>query len=779
VFDMLARTGGHAASKQYTLASMRGDFVTLSSSGEPLPDTEYRTPRVTAPGGRRDPFEAPAGYQKVPPSRVDLMLTRLAIALTLIATVLFLLDSGGVLVDRIAGGKIAGSVEQFVFIGIVAMMVYGAFVYLVARLGYVQRHAEHEPASPEEIDAFLYESTPKPIVFLLPSYKEEERVVWQGLMSAAVQEYPDRRVVLLIDDPPATPGTADGDALDRTRWLVRRLRHLLAIEAARIGAHAHRFESLAGQSEETIDEARTILHQLLTDAAWWFRERIAEIEISDHTDRLFVDQVLEPGVQEFEQAARAVATGPGGSSVELVAPYRKLRCRFEAQVTSFERKQYVSLSNEPNKAMNLNSYIGLIGKQFIEQPAGGAASQHVHDGPTRFEIIPSADYVITLDADSILLPGYAARLVHLMEQPGNEQVAVAQTPYSAVPGASKRVERLAGATTDIMYLMHQGFTRHGATYWVGANAVLRKAALDDICTSDRVNGYEIKTYVQDHTVIEDTESTVDLLAAGWSLHNYPERLAYSATPPDFGSLIVQRGRWANGGLIILPKLIRYLRSTRRTLREGVGSLLQIHYLVSISVVNAGLPLLLFFSFEDGMRTVWLPLAAVPYFALYARDLKMLGYRRSDVVRVYALNLMLIPVHLSGVFKSIVQAVTGRKVAFARTPKVTGRTAAAPYYVLSLYAALVFCAVAVAIDFAAGRYTHAVFTMVNGLFFTYAIVALIGIREGWQDVYAGLQQRMASQSAFQRVEDDPPRRAPARDRDGSGRSEPILGEALRP
>ena len=44
--------------------------------------------------------------------------------------------------------------------------------------------------------------------------------------------------------------------------------------------------------------------------------------------------------------------------------------------------------------------------------------------------------------------------------------------------------------------------------------------------------------------------------------NYPERLSYSATPPDFGSLVVQRRRWANGGLLILPKLWDQLRERR-------------------------------------------------------------------------------------------------------------------------------------------------------------------------------------------------------------------------
>ena len=54
-------------------------------------------------------------------------------------------------------------------------------------------------------------------------------------------------------------------------------------------------------------------------------------------------------------------------------------------------------------------------------------------------------------------------------------------------------------------------------------------------------------------MIEDTESSVDLGIKGWTLFNYPERLSYSATPPDFGSLCIQRQRWANGGLLILSK----------------------------------------------------------------------------------------------------------------------------------------------------------------------------------------------------------------------------------
>jgi cellulose synthase (UDP-forming) len=60
--------------------------------------------------------------------------------------------------------------------------------------------------------------------------------------------------------------------------------------------------------------------------------------------------------------------------------------------------------------------------------------------------------------------------------------------------------------------------------------------------------------------------------------------------------------------------------------------------------------------------------------LYGRDLTQCGYRWTDLARVYALNLLLLPVNLAGVILSLWQILTGRKAAFGRTPKIEGRTA---------------------------------------------------------------------------------------------------------
>ena len=176
-------------------------------------------------------------------------------------------------------------------------------------------------------------------------------------------------------------------------------------------------------------------------------------------------------------------------------------------------------------------------------------------------------------------------------------------------------------------------------------------------------------------MIEDTESSIDLADRGWTLVNYPERLAYSATPADFGSLLIQRRRWANGGLIILPKALRYLFRGPKAWRKTAEAFCRIHYLTSVAFANIALLVILFGSWERNAHIAWLLVSSLPYMYIYARDLVLCGYRWSDFPRVYALNVLLVPIHLGGSLKSLHQAATGRKTPFARTPKVTGRTVA--------------------------------------------------------------------------------------------------------
>jgi cellulose synthase (UDP-forming) len=376
----------------------------------------------------------------------------------------------------------------------------------------------------------------------------------------------------------------------------------------------------------------------------------------------------------------------------------------------------------------------LIGRSVREQVIDSAL--HLVDTGSEADdalAIPDATYAITLDADSLLRIDYARRLTAVMEAPGHERFAVVQTPYTAIPGAPSHLERIAGATTDIQYVIHQGFTQYNATFWVGANALLRIAALRDIQGEEEERGFKVPVFIKDRTVIEDTESTIDLVAKGWTLYNYPERLAFSATPPDFGSLLIQRRRWANGGLLILPNLVRHGVSSLFERGKTLELFVRAHYLVSIAGTSLGLFVLLFLPLGKGFNSPWLPLTALPYFLLYARDLTQIGYRKSDVLRIYAFNLLLLPINLAGVLKSLQQAVTGAKIPFGRTPKTEGRTAAPSWAILAEWLMFFFCLLMTVLNALTGHWANALFTLGTGIAFGYALAKFVGIRASFEDL----------------------------------------------
>ncbi len=673
-----------------------------------------------------------------PTLRREIVLTHVALAITLIASVVSLGALARSLLEHLTAQRWGAGLRETLFVGIVGVLIYGGLVYQLARLGYLRRLLAHRPASEEDLHRFFHSPHAPTVAILVPSYKEDPLVIRRTLLSAALQDYPNRRLVLLVDDPPHPSHPADITRLAAARVLPDEIQECLRKPAAHCAdARDALLGRIAKGPLDRQDEMQRLV-QLYRDAAAWFDEQAVGYPVADHADTLFVTLTFERPARQCREKAETWArpdSHPAWRAQDLVEAYQRLAARFRLDVTSFERKQFANLAHESNKAMNLNSYIALLGRDWrIVYTADGRRLEPAAPGGADLSV-PAADYVLMVDADSVIAPDYALRLSHLLAQPGHERTAVVQTPYSAFPDAPGVLERIAGATTDIQYLIHQGFTAYGATFWVGANALARTTALEDIAELDQERGYPIRRFIQDRTVIEDTESTVDLIARGWGLHNYPERLAFSATPPDFGSLLIQRRRWANGGVLILPKLCRYLagRTSRvAALREGF---MRGHYLASLALVNTGLLLILALSFDDGLRTLWLPLTAIPYYVLYARDLRRAGYRVEDVFRVFALNLMLIPVNLAGVLASLRQAGTGRKSSFGRTPKIQGRTAVPARYLMAEYALLTHWVVGMVVEFRHGRPLHAAFALINAAFLAYAITRFIGLAESWQDLGA--------------------------------------------
>ena len=95
--------------------------------------------------------------------------------------------------------------EEVLYLLIVTLLTVSALAYLLSRLGFFYRTRTHHRASRASLDQYFDERQPT-LTTIIPSYQEEERVIRTTLLSAALQEYPDKQVVLLIDDP-YTPKT--------------------------------------------------------------------------------------------------------------------------------------------------------------------------------------------------------------------------------------------------------------------------------------------------------------------------------------------------------------------------------------------------------------------------------------------------------------------------------------------------------------------------------------------------------------------------------------------
>ncbi|MCC6890821.1 MAG: glycosyltransferase family 2 protein [Hyphomicrobiales bacterium] len=632
--------------------------------------------------------------------------------------------------------------ERIAYNVVFAIFMFGSVAYQAARLSFFCHIRRRVREAEDGLTSFNERgpSAAPPVEIIVPSYREEVHVIWQTLMSAALTDYPCRRVVLLLDNPPNPTDRMERDVLLASRAQIDLVDDLFSTMAQRfaVAVTTHRNGPQAGDCEAAIALAVT-LHE---EAAQWLEEIATRVRAGDfgcpddHTRSFFVERILrEPAEQHRRRAVELRNHAPDLSEID--PELTRLSYRFQVDVSLFERKRFANLSHAPTKAANLNAYISLMGRTLVIQ--SGRHGPELVDRRPDLTVdagehldIPDAKYVIILDADSFLLRDYVTHMIAAMEAPGNERAAVMQTPYTAIPNTPHTLERTAGATTDIYYYVTEGMGFARAGFWVGASATIRKQALLDIAITQHERGYPVAVYIQDTTLIEDTGAAIDLIRKGWRVENYPARLSYSATPSDFGALVVQRRRWANGGLIILPNLLGHILRQAPTPKNVLEAALRIHYLVMPACISVSMLLMLVYPFDFRRVSGWIYVTLPPYLYLVCRDLRHSGYRRLEILRAYALFLVLLPVVLAGVKNSLIQLLFGVKTKFGRTPKTRIRTPIPLTCSAAIVGLFAWSVTIFHTDVVRGDGFHAVFALSNVLALGYGLVAMIGLRAIGQD-----------------------------------------------
>ncbi|MEP6561454.1 MAG: hypothetical protein ABJD68_10340, partial [Nakamurella sp.] len=208
-----------------------------STAASPDPVSAIR--REWGSDKRVDPMPAVAQ----PASDMSMALGRLGIVFTIAAWIAYVFSTFFTeVVNRGYQGHVQYLSETIVYVVITTSLALSALLYLVARQGALYRTRAHRRVPRAIIDESFENSLPTMTV-LVPSYREEVAVVRKTLLSAALQEYPYLRIVLLIDDPPNPTSPEHIESLRAGRALAAEITEWLAEPRSRFAATLETFET--------------------------------------------------------------------------------------------------------------------------------------------------------------------------------------------------------------------------------------------------------------------------------------------------------------------------------------------------------------------------------------------------------------------------------------------------------------------------------------------------------------------------------------------------------
>ncbi len=164
------------------------------------------------------------------------------------------------------------------------------------------------------------------------------------------------------------------------------------------------------------------------------------------------------------------------------------------------------------------------------------------------------ELVLMLDADHVPMPDALDAIVGYFD---DERVALVQSPHDFFNHDSVQHYVVGRHEQSLFYrVVCPGKDRHGAAYWCGSAALLRREALIEI------GG------VATETIAEDFHTTIRLQRHGWTSRYHDEVLVQGLAPHDLDGYLLQRDRWARGNLAVFtlpesPLRARELRPLQR------------------------------------------------------------------------------------------------------------------------------------------------------------------------------------------------------------------------
>jgi len=175
---------------------------------------------------------------------------------------------------------------------------------------------------------------------------------------------------------------------------------------------------------------------------------------------------------------------------------------------------------------NMRELAELTGAVYMTRPDNShAKAGNINAALPRTE----GDLVLMLDADHVPMPDALDALVGYFEDPA---VGLVQSPHDFSNQDSVQHYAVGRHEQSLFYhVICPGKDRHGAAFWCGSAAVIRREALLQI------GG------VATETIAEDFHTTIRMQRHGWVSRYHDEVLVQGLAPHDLDGYLLQRGRW--------------------------------------------------------------------------------------------------------------------------------------------------------------------------------------------------------------------------------------------
>ncbi|MGB2710444.1 MAG: cellulose synthase catalytic subunit, partial [Conexibacter sp.] len=293
----------------------------------------------------------------------------------------------------------------------------------------------------------------------------------------------------------------------------------------------------------------------------------------------------------------------------------------------------------------------LTGARYLTRPDNAhAKAGNINAALPRTE----SELVFVLDADHVPMPDALDALVGYFE---DARVAVVQSPHDFSNQDSVQHYAVGRHEQSLFYhVICPGKDRHGAAFWCGSAALIRRGALLGI------GG------VATETIAEDFHTTIRLQRNGWTSRYHDEVLVQGLAPHDLDGYLLQRDRWARGNLAVFtlresPLRARELKPLQRlsyfvSLLAYLAPPMRLLLLVTLALVlwTGALPMQVSLL---GLAALWLPALALN---LAAGSALARGYMR--VAETTHFELLTMGIYARALRCAIVPA----KTAFKVTPK---------------------------------------------------------------------------------------------------------------